>query len=80
MSKKVLNIGIDYSSFQNLCIMQKRQALSLVITILSDFITHQSSTVHKKKPCCALTGPQIALELATHYALRFLATQKNIVH
>ena len=63
-----MNVGIDYSSFQNFCITQKRQVLSLVITILSDFITDQSSTVHKKKPYCALTGPQIALELTT---LRF---------
>ena len=32
-------VKLDYSDFQNLRIMQKRQVLSIVVTILSGFMS-----------------------------------------
>ena len=74
-----LNHGqLDYSGFQNLRIMQKRQVLSIVVTILSGFMstgTKWSSFITSKQyHVMRVTGHQI-----THKALHFtLPSDVNI--
>ena len=60
---------VDYSSFQNLCITQKCQALSVMITISSDFITSKQYGTQKEAMLCT-NWPTNCIR--AHKTLRFV--------